>query len=399
MKTFLFFGMPGHGHLNPLLPIMKELVDKKHKVICYSLDEFKSKITQTGAIYKKYPARFIKDPIISKYPAKAARYAIETSEYATPLLIEETKKIKPDVIIYDPLAVWGRAISASLGIPSVSFFTFIAFNTAIEKKYFSLYIQTFYESLLSRPTIVRTFLRYLAYAKKYGFPPNSINEFIFNKGDLNIMVTSAFLHPLSESLTGNFVFVGPSLSQRAEKQLPIRIPKDKKVIYISAGTIFTDDLHFYKTCIETLANTDYFVILSLGERLSKKDLPPLPKNIHVFPHVPQLSVLQKTNLFISHGGFNSINESLYFGVPMIILPHMVEQTVNAKRVHELGAGIYLKRERITKQKLQHGIDAIFADKGYLKQAKQIQQSLRSAGGSQKAVQAILHFSTSKKRNV
>src|SRR2546423_1983193 len=100
------------------------------------------------------------------------------------------------------------------------------------------------------------------------------------------------------------------------------------------GSIFNDNISFYRDCISLFKKTDYQIIISLGHRLSVKDLPEVPKNVIVKNHMPQLEILQKADLFITHAGMNSINESLYYGVPMILIPQMYEQAFNSFRVQE-----------------------------------------------------------------
>ncbi len=396
MKTFIFFSMPGHGHTNPILKIVNELVDKGNRVIFYSIDEFKSKIEATGAIYKGYPPALDIDPRISKNAALAAKFAIDATESIIPTLIDELKKDRPDFIMYDTLALWGKALSAKAKVPSIAFFTTIAFNTPITRKYPSLYLTTMAQAIFTKKSVMHTFYRYRKLAKKYGFKPSSVNEFLFNKGDLNIVFTSSYFHPCIKSFDNSFKFVGPSIYERNENtDFLKRLTKNKKIIYISAGTIFNDKLHFYQTCINAFGNSDYQVILSLGHRFHLSDLPPIPDNILVMNHVPQLDVLKRADIFITHAGFNSLSESLYYGVPMLLISQMVEQTVNALRVQELGAGIYLKSKKVTERTLIQNVEKILADKNYYTNAGILQKSLRDAGGYKKAVQEILTFSKSK----
>jgi UDP:flavonoid glycosyltransferase YjiC (YdhE family) len=54
-------------------------------------------------------------------------------------------------------------------------------------------------------------------------------------------------------------------------------------------------------------------------------------------------VLRRADLFITHGGFNSVQEGLVAGVPLLLFPQMQEQVFNAERVSELGAGLRLRR--------------------------------------------------------
>ena len=71
----------------------------------------------------------------------------------------------------------------------------------------------------------------------------------------------------------------------------------------------------------------------------------MPDHFIIRQHVPQLDVLEKAKLFVSHGGMNSTMEAMNAGVPLVVVPQMHEQEVTAKRVDELGLGVHLPRKK------------------------------------------------------
>ena len=66
-------------------------------------------------------------------------------------------------------------------------------------------------------------------------------------------------------------------------------------------------------------------------------------NFVVKKHVDQISVLEVSDVFITHCGMNSTHESLYYNVPMVLFPQQSEQKMISKRISTLGAGVILKR--------------------------------------------------------
>ncbi|RDG33704.1 glycosyltransferase [Streptomyces corynorhini] len=64
----------------------------------------------------------------------------------------------------------------------------------------------------------------------------------------------------------------------------------------------------------------------------------LPPHVHVTDRVPQPLLLESVDAFLTHGGFNSIRESLRTATPMAVLPQFGDQMANARRVEELGLG-------------------------------------------------------------
>jgi MGT family glycosyltransferase len=117
-------------------------------------------------------------------------------------------------------------------------------------------------------------------------------------------------------------------------------------IYISLGTIFNGDQNLIIQLIDYFKETKkYEVVFSTGgndyiaTKLKKLNL---PSNITIVRYIDQHNELSKTALFISHSGLNSIYESLYFTVPLILIPQMTEHAVNAKRAEELGVGYFIR---------------------------------------------------------
>ena len=86
--------------------------------------------------------------------------------------------------------------------------------------------------------------------------------------------------------------------------------------------------------------------ISCGNAINRKELGTLPSHIQVHPYVDQLTVLAKSDVFITHCGMNSVSESLYMGTPMILYPQTNEQYAVARRVTEIGAGIMMKDEKM-----------------------------------------------------
>lgn len=121
--------------------------------------------------------------------------------------------------------------------------------------------------------------------------------------------------------------------------------ENHRLIYCSLGTIAPENrsvaLSLFKKIIEAIKNKKYFLLLSF--QLSEEELSQLTdssENIKCFKNVPQLEVLSKADLFITHGGLNSIKESIDAGVPMLVYPinSNYDMNGNSSRVvyHKLG---------------------------------------------------------------
>jgi MGT family glycosyltransferase len=302
------------------------------------------------------------------------------------------EKEKPDCIMHDSLAIWGKLLARKYSIPAVSITATIAFNTTVWFSYPEVYIHQYIKIFFHLKETLSVIKQYLTLIFINNIKNIGFVDIFINTEPLNIVFTSYLLQPYFKSFDKTFHFVGPSIKNRIEPfSIKHYLHTKKKIVYISLGTIFNDDLNFFKLCVTTFANTPYQIILSLGHRFSKNDIPPLSKNILVENYIPQLEVLSKASLFITHGGMNSISESLFFGVPLLIVPQMDEQKVNALRIKELGAGIFLRKNRITKSILLSTSEKIMQTKYYYENAKRIQKSFIEAGGYKKAADVISSY--------
>ena len=152
------------------------------------------------------------------------------------------------------------------------------------------------------------------------------------------------------------------------------------------GTVNNIMLPLYKRFIAALADTDYQVILSVGSHVAIEDFGTLPENISVFPQVDQIAVLQKADLFISHCGMNSVSESLYYGVPLVMLPQTSEQGGVAERVRQVGAGI--KLEKTDAASIRSAIETVMSDASFKVNAVKISESFRRCPGAKGAADKI-----------
>jgi MGT family glycosyltransferase len=107
--------------------------------------------------------------------------------------------------------------------------------------------------------------------------------------------------------------------------------------------------------------------------------------------VPQLAVLQRVKAFVTHGGMNSVSESLFFGVPLVVVPQMGEQAVVGRQVAALGAGVCLSKEEATAARLRESVEQVLVQERFRAGAAEVQRSFHAAGGAVRAADAIQAF--------
>ena len=386
MSKIAFFCIPAHGHTNPTLGVVRELVSRGHQVWYYSYNMMREKIESAGAAFISCDDYDTEQKLTAKDSARvgkdlafSAKILVDTTLALDDKVCGEMAELKPDCIVADSMALWGKAVALKLGIPFVSSTTTFAFNQH-SAKVMKQGIRDLVKMIWGMPKTTKQVKR----LQSKGYPVKNILDIIGNDDNTHTIVyTSPEFQPCSETFSEKFAFVGPSIRPATEE-----IEKNRdKLIYISMGTVNNDMMPFYKTCISAFADTDYQVIMSVGNLVSVEEFGELPENISVFPHVDQIGVLKKADVFVSHCGMNSVTESLYFGVPLVMLPQTAEQSGVAERVYQLSAGIKLNRAATAS--MINAIEKIFTDHSYKQNAAKISAGFRNCSGAKGAADKII----------
>jgi MGT family glycosyltransferase len=224
----------------------------------------------------------------------------------------------------------------------------------------------------------------------YGVRRPSLFEMANNPGQLNIVFTSRYFQPNGNAFNETYLFVGSSIVGRAgAPAFPFEaLGKERPLIYISLGTVYNAQKDFYRRCFAAFAGSHYHVVLSVGRKTPIASLGAIPANFIVQEYVPQLDILQRAALFISHGGMNSVSDALYYGVPLVVIPQSADQPWVAKGVVRLGAGKMISRTHVSAARLRSVAEEVLTHGKYAQMSERIGKTLRDAGGPERAADAI-----------
>lgn len=176
-------------------------------------------------------------------------------------------------------------------------------------------------------------------------------------------------------------FVGPVTTARAKVDFPWDQLEHRDRVLISLGTISGErGGEFYRAVAEAFDGLDAQAILVAPE----DKVPTLPPNVLRFDFVPQVRLLARMNAVVSHGGHNTVVESLAAGVPMVLAPIRDDQPLVASQVVEAGAGIRLKFGRLNGERLRIAIQEVLSNPAYTKAARRIGESFDPKGVSRAA---------------
>ena len=168
-------------------------------------------------------------------------------------------------------------------------------------------------------------------------------------------------------------------------ELPPSIGGTGKLIYLSLGSLGSADTELMGRVIDVLGRTDHRIIVSMGPQHQKLHL---HENMIGEEFVPQTSVLPLVDLVITHGGNNTVTESLYFGKPMVVLPLFWDQHDNAQRVQETGFGVRLDPYRFRDEDLLGWVDRLIADQGLAGRLQTMARRLQATPGTVQAAEMI-----------
>ena len=385
MSKIVFFCIPAHGHTNPTLGVVRELISRGHQVFYYSYNMMREKIEATGATfvscdeYDQEQRLDAKDAVrVGKDLAFSTQILVDTTLALDDTVCEHMRELNPDCIVADSMAVWGKAVALKLGIPFVSSTTTFAFNQ-YSAKIMKQRLRQMFGMIFSMTKINKNIKR----LQEKGYNVKSVLDIIQNDNNTDTIVyTSPEFQPCSETFSDKYVFVGPSIRPIEN----IFEKKSDKLIYISMGTVINDSTEFYKKCIEALANKKYQVIMSVGNLINIEDLGAVPYNITISRFVDQIAVLSQADVFLTHCGMNSVNESLYYKVPLVMYPQTSEQDGVATRVEQLGAGIRLKY--VNAKSIKETIENVLHTKSYYEQAAKISEGFHKCTGVKGAADKI-----------
>lgn len=382
MACIFFFSIPAHGHVNPTLPLVRELTARGHKVIYYETEEFRERIEDAGAQYiciEPYmpPAPKNIDQIAGKDFAALIEMVTETTLALDKRIAEDVAKEKPDLIIGDSVCFWGRLLAKKHGVPFVCSTTTFAFNqhsATSMKPHLPEIIRMFF----GMPRIEKSMRR----LRDHGYAAGSFLDVIQNDPVTDTIVyTSRLFQPSAETFGGNYAFVGPSVSFHYPRKAHAR-----PLVYISLGTILHNAPRFYRSCIRALREMNCDAIISIGSKADPASLGEIPENVRIFPRVNQVEVLASADVFLTHCGMNSVSESLLCGVPMVLFPQHSEQEAVCARTEALGAGLRLKKA--TPKDIREALTTVLADTRYRDAAKAIAEDFSKCGGAKAAADFI-----------
>jgi UDP:flavonoid glycosyltransferase YjiC (YdhE family) len=315
--SFLFVPYSTAGHVHPMLPVMAELVATGATVRALVGNRFAPAVRATGATVTVLQA--VPDVFVPDGWSGATRFLTGQAQrpfrnaWAASRLACELRTRRPDLVVLDPMLGWADRVARRAGIRSALFST------------------TFADGPEVRAAIGRRPGRYLPSVRRHLRP-----------GRLVLAHALPDLQPAAETLPASVRLIAPLI--RTDGPEPAFAEADTPLLYVSPGTVFGRAPRFFQALGEAFDGRPWQVMLATGP-VDPARLRPMPANVRMTRQVPQLRILRRCTVFLTHAGMNSALEGLAAGVPMALAPRSAEQHFIADQLVRLGVGGYARTGR------------------------------------------------------
>ncbi len=346
-----FMAVPEHGHINPGLPLVTELVARGHRVTYATTAKFADHVAAAGATpllhTTTFPTRMPEDG------EAGVQMFVDEFRAVTPQIEALYEGDRPDVIVCDIGAFQGTVLADRWGIPVVQ----------ISASYIAI-----------PGSNADDFPKFVA--------DNGIPDALLTPRPCLVALPRSFQFD-APTIDGTFTFVGPM-----GRPQPWTAPDDRPVLLISLGSSYTDRPDFFRDCLTAFADNGWHVEMSIGNFIDPADLGPIPANVTVSRWVPQAAILTRANAFITHAGMGGVMEALAQGVPLIAVPQAVDQLLTGPRIEELGLGHHIPRAEVTVERLRAALHTVSTDAEIAGNLKAIRQEIAASGGVQRAADLV-----------
>jgi MGT family glycosyltransferase len=323
VATIAILNLALEGHVAPAVRLGAVLVKQGHRVLCWAPEWWRDTVDATGAEYR--PQGALRGPILS--PIGFAAALAEATDEWIEAIVEHLLSEDVDLVVHDSHAPWGRVAGDFLGLPRIASNPLFPFPEAYANGEGE--VAWGFEEEVARVEASRR-----SVGGRWGVELGDWSAVMFSTGDATLSYTTPEIAGGGD-LPPGWRYVGP-LMDRTPGERPAG---DKPSVYVAFGTVYNTRTDVFRAVIDGLASEGVNVLVSTGRgRISTDDLGPLPGNVTVRDFVESRRVLAQTSVHVTHGGCNSMHESLLAGVPMLCIPQGSDQFAWSKRVEKLGAG-------------------------------------------------------------
>lgn len=395
------------GHLNPFLAVARELQGRGHRVTVFQMPDLASSVRAEEVDFVPIGAS---DHPLGSLPQSLAelgqlsgwaalRYTVRAVAKTTEMICRDApqavRDAGVDMLLVDQTEPAGGSVAEHLGLPFVTLCNALALNREpdVPPPFTSwIYRESPWARLrnkfgyaLSDRILAPVQTVLASHRRRWKLPAHRSPEDSFSQLAQISQQPREFDFP-RKLLPPCFQYVGPLRNPELHKvAFPWERLDGRPLIYASLGTLQTPKTSLFQLFVEACEGLDVQLVIA-GR--SQESLGPLPENVIASAYAPQLELLNKASLTLTHGGLNTVLDSLSCGVPMVLIPLTYEQPAIAARVVRVGAGVSVPLSGVSPKRLRTDIKQTAADGVYKANARAMAASIRTAGGTVRAADII-----------
>lgn len=401
---------PVPGHLHPFGALGRELMARGHRATLFHMADAEELARREGLGFVSIGASDHPRGTMAQFLAQVARlhgraaiqFTIEAIRSSTEMFCRDAPRAlreqRVDFLLVDQTEAIGRTLAEHLHLPFVTICNALVMNR--EAAVPPPFTDWSYGGAIWRR--VRNRIGYAASEwmtrpiaksvrqnrQRWNLPPLRAAEDAFSNLAQISQQPPAFDFPRRE-LPATFYYVGP-LRRASENVVPF--PWDKldgrPLVYGSLGTLQNRREETFRCFAEACDGLDVQLVLTHGGGLEESAAAGLPGDPVVVRYAPQLEVLARASLTVTHAGLNTVLDSLSCGVPLVAVPITYEQPAIARRVEWCGAGRSIAFRELNAERLRAMVREVMREPSYKANAERVQESIRQAGGVKRAADLI-----------
>ena len=399
------------GHLNPMLSLGKVLQQRGHQVTLIGFENAQTATLAAGLDFQAIAPQDCPKEMMAQKLAElgklsglaALKYTVNLLKENTNLLLRDVpdiaKAIGVEAFLIDQITSVGGTIADYLDLPFVTICSTLVFNkeSGIPPGFTVWdYNPSWWGKLRNQggykfqSQIIKPIAQVINCYREQRqltqhFSPNDRYSRL-----AQISQQPPLLEFPRQELPAWFHFTGPFRNEigRSAPDFPWEQLTGKPLIYASLGTLQNQLLGIFQQIAEACANLEAQLVISLGRSINPLSLPPLPGNPLVVEYAPQLDLLQRATLTITHAGLNTTLDSLSNGVPLVAIPIANDQPGTAARIAWSGCGEFIPVKKVTVNRLRQTIQKVLTEPSYRQNALRLQADILQSGGVEQAATLI-----------
>lgn len=399
------------GHLNTMLPLGQELQRRGHRVTLFGIPDAGPRTVAAGLAFCPVGAGEFPLGTMAEVFAQlgilsgvaALRFTVRWLEKSAAVFLEQApaamKGEKVETLLVDQASPEGGTIAEMADIPFITVCSAVVlhkdeyippFNTAwpySSARWARLRNRAGYFLLERAVEPVRSVVA--DSRKRWKLPLHrNYNDYYSPLAQLSQQPPE--LEFPRTTLPPWFHFTGPYHDSVSREPIPFPFDRltGQPLIYASMGTVLNRLLWVFRVIAKACVGLEAQLVVSLGGGARPEWLTDLPGSPLIVANAPQLELLRRASLTITHAGMNTTLESLANGVPIVAIPVTNDQPGVAARVAWAGAGVTLSVRRLSVRRLQAAVKRVLTERSYREKARILQVAIRRSGGVARAAEII-----------